>query len=94
MLVCVIGPCDRSVRRMVSAIGSRHSFATALLDGGADIRIVQELLGHASPSTTALYTHVTDAQQRRVYERAWGRRNGAEESEAQRRRRYFLEDTR
>ena len=71
----------------------RHSFATSMLDGGADIRIVQELLGHASPSTTALYTHVTDAQQRRVYERAWGRRNGAEESEAQRRLRYFLEDT-
>ena len=71
----------------------RHSFATSMLDGGADIRIVQELLGHASPSTTALYTHVTDAQQRRVYERAWGRRNGVQESEAQRRLRYFLEDT-
>ena len=72
----------------------RHSFATSMLDGGADIRIVQELLGHASPSTTAIYLHVTDAQQRKVYERAWERRNGAGESEAQRRLRYFLEDTR
>ena len=72
----------------------RHSFATSMLDGGADIRIVQELLGHASPATTALYLHVTDAQQRKVYERAWERRNGLGESEAQRRLRYFLEDTR
>ena len=71
----------------------RHTFATSMLDGGADIRIVQELLGHASPSTTAIYLHVTDAQQRRVYERAWERRNGAGESEAQRRLRYYLEDT-
>ena len=71
----------------------RHTFATSMLDGGADIRIVQQLLGHASPSTTALYLHVTDAQQRKVYERAWERRNGAGESEARRRLRYFLEDT-
>ena len=93
-----------SLESMVSKYGNRigkrvhvhtlcHSFATSMLDGGADIRIVQELLGHASPSTTALYTHVTDAQQRKVYERAWERRNGAQESEAQRRLRYFLEDT-
>ena len=49
----------------------RHTFAMHLLDGGADIRIVPELLGHASPATTAIYLHVTEAQQRRVYERAW-----------------------
>ncbi len=84
----------RRIGKRVHVHTLRHSFATSMLDGGADIRIVQELLGHASPSTTALYTHVTDAQQRRVYERAWERRNGAGESEAQRRLRYFLEDTR
>jgi site-specific recombinase XerD len=83
----------RALGRRVSPHTLRHTFATHLLDGGADIRIVQELMGHASPSTTAIYLHVTDAQQRRVYERAWERRNGVEESEAQRRLRYFLEDT-
>ncbi len=49
----------------------RHTFATHMLDGGADLRVVQELMGHASVNTTQVYLHVTEARQRQVYEDAW-----------------------
>lgn len=65
----VTGHADR-VGLQVSPHTLRHSFATHLVDGGADVRAVQELLGHASVTTTQIYTLVSRTALREVYERA------------------------
>ncbi len=64
---CAVTAGRAGITKEISPHTLRHSFATHLLDGGADVRVVQELLGHASVTTTQVYTLVTVDKLREVY---------------------------
>ena len=73
---------EGTTARKKSPHALRHTFATAMLNGGADLNSVKEFLGHSSLSTTQIYTHISFAEMRKTYQKSHPRARSAEANHA------------